>query len=91
MSIFEDLKEVVAGMGAEGLQTPVVEDEQLGGAECLEAAADTAVAMGERQFVEECQFAPNVGSLFAANVSPLTLAFAVARRRSAEPLAERSA
>ena len=34
-----------------------------------------------------CQFAPNVGPPFAPNISPLTPAFAVARRRSAKPLA----
>jgi hypothetical protein len=33
-----------------------------------------------------CQSATNVGPPFTSNVSPLTQSFAVARRRSAEPL-----
>ena len=53
VAILEDFEQVVAGLGAEGLQAPVVKDEQLGGTECLEAAADAAIAMGERQFIEE--------------------------------------
>ena len=38
VAIFEDFQQIVAGLGVERLEAPVVEDEQLDGAEGLEAA-----------------------------------------------------
>lgn len=43
----------MTGLRPERFEAPVVEDEQLDGAEALEAARDGAVAVGERQLVEE--------------------------------------
>ena len=43
----------MAGLWVEGFEAPVVEDQQVGGGEVLEAAAEAAVAVGEAEFVEQ--------------------------------------
>ena len=41
------------GLGVEGFEAPVVEDQQLDGRQALEAASEAAVAVSEGQLVEQ--------------------------------------
>ncbi len=51
--IFEDLQQVVARLVIERAQPPVIQDQELDGAQRLEAAAGAAVAVGQGEFVEQ--------------------------------------
>src|SRR5438552_10865928 len=53
VTFFEDFEEVVTSGGIEGLETPVVEDEQLYAAERALDAGIAAIAAGEREVGEE--------------------------------------
>lgn len=53
VSIFQDLEQVVPGLGIEGLKSPVVQDEQFGAGEAFEPAGDAAVAARDSEFVEQ--------------------------------------
>jgi hypothetical protein len=71
---------------------PGVTDPRLAQLLARKPARVATVAMANRAArviwaIMTCQFAPNVVPPFALNVSPLTPPFAVARRRSAKPLA----
>ncbi len=55
VAILQDLEQIVAGLGIEGLQAPVIEDEQFDLGEALEPAGDAPVAAGERQFLEQAR------------------------------------
>jgi hypothetical protein len=46
-------RRVVAGLSVEGLEPPVVEDEELDAAECAGEAGITAVAARQRQIAEQ--------------------------------------
>ena len=50
---FEELLEVTAGAGVEGVETPIVEDEELGAVEAAHDAGVAPVAAGQREFGEE--------------------------------------
>jgi hypothetical protein len=43
----------VAALGGERLQAPVVEDQELDGAEAFDAPCERAVAVGQGEFVEQ--------------------------------------
>ena len=53
VAVFEDFEEIVSRLRVEGFQAPVVEDQQIGGGEDLEAAGKAAVAVSEGEFVEQ--------------------------------------
>jgi len=53
ISIFEDFEQIVTRLGVERFQAPVVEDEQVGGAQGFQPPVEGAGAVGERQLVEE--------------------------------------
>jgi len=53
VAFFENLEEIVTSGGIEGLETPVVEDEQLYAAERALDAGIAAIAAGEREVGEE--------------------------------------
>jgi hypothetical protein len=53
IAVLEDFQEVVAGLGGQGLEAPVVEDQQIDGGETLEAAGEGAVAVGQGEIVEQ--------------------------------------
>ena len=53
VAIFEDFQQVVSGLGVEGFEPPVVEDQQVGAGQALEAAGEAAVAVGQGEFVEQ--------------------------------------
>ena len=55
VAILQDLEQVVTGLGIEGLQAPVIEDEEFDLRQALEPAGDAAVAAGERQFLEQAR------------------------------------
>jgi hypothetical protein len=50
---FENLQEIVSGLGVERLESPVVEDEELDAAERAGDAGIAAIAAGERQLAEQ--------------------------------------
>jgi hypothetical protein len=49
----------VPGLGVQGFQAPVVEDEQVDGAEGLDPARGAAVAVGQGEVVEQLGRADN--------------------------------
>ena len=51
--IFQDLQQVVPGLGIERLKAPVIQDEQLDAGEAFEPAGDTAVTPRDGKFVEQ--------------------------------------
>jgi hypothetical protein len=53
VAFFENLEEIVTSGGIEGLETPVVEDEQLYAAERSLDAGIAAIAAGEREVGEQ--------------------------------------
>ena len=53
VAVLEDFEEVVAGLGSERFETPVVEDQEVDGAEAFETAGEAAVAVGQDEFVEQ--------------------------------------
>lgn len=55
VAVLEDFEEVVPALSPERLQAPVVEDEEIDGAQALETTRGAAVAMGEGEgeLVEE--------------------------------------
>ena len=50
---FEDFEEIVTGDGVERLQSPIVEDQQVGAAEVAQDAGMTSIAARQRQFLEQ--------------------------------------
>ena len=53
VTVFEDFQQVVPGLGIEGFEAPVVDDEQLDGAEGLDASGGAAVAVAEGEIIEQ--------------------------------------
>lgn len=53
VALFEDVVEVAAGAGVEGIETPIVEDEELGTVEASHDAGITTVAAGEGEIGEQ--------------------------------------
>ena len=53
VAVLEDFEEVVAGLRGQGFETPVVEDQEVDGAEAFETAGEAAVAVGQDEFVEQ--------------------------------------
>ena len=53
VAFFEDLVEVAAGTGVEGIETPIVEDEELGAGESAHDAGIAAVAARQREIGEQ--------------------------------------
>ena len=53
VALFEDFEQIVTGAGVEGLETEVVEDEEIGSAEGSDQARMAPVASGERQVAAE--------------------------------------
>ena len=53
IALFEDFQEVVAGLGIERLQPPVVQDQELDVAERAADAIIPSIAAGQRQFAEQ--------------------------------------
>jgi hypothetical protein len=51
--ILEDFEKVVPALSPERLQAPVVEDEEIDGAQALETTRGAAVAMGKGELVKE--------------------------------------
>jgi hypothetical protein len=49
----EDFEQVMPGPGVQRFKPPVIEDQQVDGAEACEASRQTAVAMGDGQLVEQ--------------------------------------
>ena len=52
VAVLENLEQIVAGLGVERLQSPVVEDEELDAAERADDPRVATVASGERQLAE---------------------------------------
>ena len=53
VAFFEDFVEIAASAGVEGIEAPIVEDEELGAAQAAHDAGISAVAGGQREFGEE--------------------------------------
>src|ERR1700732_1716375 len=53
VALFEDLVEIAAGAGIEGVEAPIVEDEELSGGEAAHDTGVAAVAAGQREIGEE--------------------------------------
>ena len=53
VAFFEDLVEVAAGAGVEGIETAIVEDEELSAVEAAHDAGIAPVAAGQRGIGEE--------------------------------------
>jgi hypothetical protein len=53
VAVLENLQEVVAGLGVERLEPPIVEDEELDVAEHTDETGIAAVAARERQIAEQ--------------------------------------
>jgi hypothetical protein len=53
VAFFEDLVEIAASVGVEGVETPIVEDEELGAVEASHDAGITTVAAGQGEIGEE--------------------------------------
>ena len=51
--IFQDLQEVVPGLGIQGLKAPIIQNEQFDAGEAFEPAGNAAVAPRESKFVEQ--------------------------------------
>jgi hypothetical protein len=53
VSFFEDFQEIMPGGGIEGLEAPVIEDEQIGAAQIAQKAGMASVAMRQGEVLEE--------------------------------------
>ena len=53
VAIFEDLEQVVASLGVERVEPPIVENEELDAAQRAADAGISAIAAGERQLAEQ--------------------------------------
>ena len=53
IALFEDFKQIVARVGIEGFEAPIVENEKIDARERFEKPGVTAVAAGQRQFGEQ--------------------------------------
>ena len=53
VAFFEDFVDVAAGAGVERIETPIVEDEELGAGKAAHDAGMAPVAAGEREVSEE--------------------------------------
>jgi hypothetical protein len=53
VSLLDDFEQILARLGVERLQPPIVEDKQFDARQCFHQPGMAAVATGERQFVEQ--------------------------------------
>ena len=80
IALFEDFKQIVARVGIEGFEAPIVENEKIDARERFEEPGVTAVAAGQRQFGEQFRDALIKGR-------PVVAAGLVAKRSSKPGLA----
>ena len=69
VAVFEDFEEVVTRLGGQWLKPPIVDDEELHGAEVFSPSGEGTVAVGEGELVEELR-GTNVedGAVFPASL-----------------------
>ena len=48
-----NLEQIMARLGSEGFQAPIVKDQKLNGREALETASGAAIAMSEGKFIKK--------------------------------------
>ena len=53
VAILEDLEEMMASVGVERFQTPVIEDEQIDAREAFQPDRDTTITARHTQFVKQ--------------------------------------